>query len=81
MPVRRLIQSRLAWALLSNALRVGGYMLVLPIALRTIPEEDPVKAAGLTKGSHRAYQWMIACAVSFLILPSVFIVSKIGEYS
>ncbi len=40
MPVRRLIQSRLAWALLSNALRVGGYMLVLPIALRTIPEAE-----------------------------------------
>ncbi len=36
----RLLQSRLAWALLSNGLRVGGYLLVLPIALRRIPEAE-----------------------------------------
>lgn len=38
--LKRLHQSRLAWALLSNGLRVGGYALVLPIALKTIPEAE-----------------------------------------
>ena len=38
--IARLLQSRLAWALLSNGLRVGGYLLVLPIALRRIPEAE-----------------------------------------
>lgn len=38
--VSRLLQSRLVWALLSNGLRVGGYVLILPIALKTIPEAE-----------------------------------------
>ena len=38
--MQRLLQSRLVWALLSNGLRVGGYVLILPIALKTIPEAE-----------------------------------------
>ena len=40
MALRGIFQSRLVWAVVSNGLRVGGYMLVLPITLRTIPEAE-----------------------------------------
>lgn len=38
--LRRLSDSSLVWSILSQGVRVGGYLLVLPIALRTITEHE-----------------------------------------